>query len=69
MNKMEKRERTTLLIRVIMTVVTTLAGAGCFLSEKLMLGSLYFGMALVFIISMIFNLFRSMFTRSARTSA
>lgn len=58
MNKIERREKTTYFVKVLMTVIASIAGVACFLEEKLMLGGLYIGMACLFLISMIVNLFR-----------
>ncbi|MBP5491534.1 MAG: hypothetical protein J6Y08_01680 [Clostridiales bacterium] len=58
MNDMQRRETTSYAVRVIMTIVASLAGVFCFIEEKAMLCVLYIGMALIFLFSMVFNIFR-----------
>lgn len=58
MNKTAKREKTTYFVKSIMTLVAGLAAVACFLEEKLLLSGLYIGMALIFLFSMVINVFR-----------
>ena len=55
---MERREKTSYFVRVLMTIVASMAGIVCFIEEKAMLGILYVGMALIFLFSIVINLFR-----------
>ncbi|MBR3058812.1 MAG: hypothetical protein IKG93_12735 [Clostridiales bacterium] len=58
MNTYDEKVKTMAFTRIILSIVTGIAGAACFIGDKLLLGAVYLGMALFFLLSLVFSVFR-----------
>ena len=58
MNTYDEKVKTMAITRIILSAVAGIAGVACFIGDKLFLAVVYLGMALFFLVSLVFSVFR-----------